>query len=59
LVLEAIKRGASSGKGVRDVLLKQQDFPTLGGLAAFGPTGTLDRRAVLIQINHGKFVQLD
>jgi ABC-type branched-subunit amino acid transport system substrate-binding protein/predicted negative regulator of RcsB-dependent stress response len=59
LVLEAIKRGASSGKGIRDVLLKQQDLPTLGGPAAFGPTGTLERRAVLVQVKHGKFVQLD
>lgn len=59
LVLEAIKRGASSGKGIRDVLLKQQDLPTLGGPAAFGPTGTLDRRAALIQVKHGKFVQLE
>jgi len=59
LVLEAIKRGASSGRGVRDVLLKQQDLPTLGGPTAFGPTGTLERRAVLVQVKHGKFVQLD
>jgi ABC-type branched-subunit amino acid transport system substrate-binding protein/predicted negative regulator of RcsB-dependent stress response len=59
LVLEAIKRGASSGRGIRDVLLKQQDLPTLGGPTAFGPTGTLERRAILVQVKHGKFVQLD
>ncbi len=59
LVLEAIKRGASSGKGVREILLKQQDLPTLAGPASFGPTGTLERRAVLVEVKHGKFVQLE
>ncbi|MBI4402334.1 MAG: penicillin-binding protein activator [Nitrospirae bacterium] len=59
LVLEAIRKGASSGKGVRDQLLKLQDFPSLGGPAGFGPGGTLERRALLIQVNRGKFVQLE
>ncbi|MBM4125427.1 MAG: hypothetical protein FJ246_10850, partial [Nitrospira sp.] len=59
VVLEAIRKGASSGKAVRDHLAKQPDLPTLTGAASFGPTGTLERRPFLIQIKHGKFVPLE
>ncbi len=59
LVLEAIRRGATNGKGVRDDLVAFTDLPTLGGPAAFGPWGTLDRRTYLIQVKQGKFVLLN
>lgn len=59
LVLEAIRKGANSGRGVRDQFLKLQDLPSLGGPASFGPGGTLDRRVFLIQVKHGKFVALE
>ncbi len=59
LVLEAIRRGATSGKDVRDDLVAFTDLPTLGGPAAFGPSGTLDRRTYLIQVKQGKFVLLN
>jgi len=59
LVLETIRKGATSGKGVREQLLKSQDLPSLGGPAAFGPGGTLDRRVFLIQVKQGKLVQLE
>jgi ABC-type branched-subunit amino acid transport system substrate-binding protein/predicted negative regulator of RcsB-dependent stress response len=59
LVLEAIKRGASSGKAVREHLTKLTDLPTLSGPAAFTPGGTLDRHVVLVQVKNGRFVQLD
>ncbi|MBI3603448.1 MAG: penicillin-binding protein activator [Nitrospirae bacterium] len=59
VVLDAIRKGAASGKAVRDYLAKQPDLPTLNGPASFGPSGTLDRRPFLIQIKHGKFVPLE
>jgi len=58
-VLEALKKGASSGEGVRDYLTTQQDLPALGGPAAFGPDGTLNRPLFLIQVKRGRFTQLD
>ena len=59
LVLEAIRRGATSGETIRDLLKSQTDLPTLFGPAGFGPEGTLQRPLVLLQVKHGKFVQLD
>jgi ABC-type branched-subunit amino acid transport system substrate-binding protein len=59
LVLDSIRRGASSGKAVREMLLKDPDLPSLGGPAAFGASGALDRRLFLIQVRQGKLVQLD
>jgi len=58
-VVEAIKKGAASGEAIRDYLTSQQDLPTLGGPAAFGPDGTLNRPLFLIQIKRGRFTQLD
>jgi len=59
LVLDAIVKGATSGKEIRDHLLKLQEVPTLGGPAEFGPGGVLRRPVFLIQVKHGQFVQLD
>jgi ABC-type branched-subunit amino acid transport system substrate-binding protein/predicted negative regulator of RcsB-dependent stress response len=59
IVLEAVKKGATSGKAVRDLLEKVQDLPTLTGAASFGPQGTLDRRIALIQVKQGKLVLLE
>lgn len=59
LVIEAVRRGATSGEAVRDLLMSQQDLPTLTGPAAFAPDGTLNRRLFLIQIKRGRFTQVD
>jgi branched-chain amino acid transport system substrate-binding protein len=59
LVIEAIKNGATSGEAVRDFLLLQQDLPALGGPAAFGQDGTLNRPLFLIQVKRGRFTQVD
>lgn len=59
LVVEAVKKGAASGKAVREQLLKSQDLPALGGPAAFGAGGALDRRVFLIQVRQGKLLQLE
>ena len=59
LVLEAIRRGATSGEAIRDFLTTQRDLPTLMGPAGFGAEGTLQRPLALLQVKQGKFVQLD
>ena len=59
LVLEAVRHGATSGEAVRAFLATQQDLPTLLGPAGFGPEGTLHRPLFLLQVKHGKFVQVN
>lgn len=59
LVIEAIRKGATSGEAIQDYLMTQRDLPTLAGPAGFGPDGTLQRPLFLLQVKHGKFVQLD
>lgn len=58
-VIEAVRKGATSGEAVRDFLLSQPDLPALGGPAAFLPDGTLNRPLFLIQVKRGRFAQLD
>lgn len=58
-VIDAIKKGATSGEAVRDYLAAQQDLPALGGPAAFGQDGTLNRPLFLIQVKRGRFTQVD
>jgi ABC-type branched-subunit amino acid transport system substrate-binding protein/outer membrane protein assembly factor BamD (BamD/ComL family) len=59
LVLDAVRKGASSGEAVRDQLLTQPDLSSLAGPAAFGPDGTLSRPLFLIQIKRGRFLQVN
>jgi len=59
LVLDAARKGASSGEAVRDHLLTQPDLSSLAGPAAFGPDGTLNRPLFLIQIKRGRFLQVN
>ncbi len=58
-VIEAIKKGATSGEAIRDLLVSQPDLPALSGPAAFLPDGTLNRPLFLIQVKRGRFTQLD
>ncbi|HKT36118.1 MAG TPA: penicillin-binding protein activator [Nitrospira sp.] len=58
-VIEAIKKGASSGEAIRDYLTAQQDLPALAGPASFAQDGTLNRPLFLIQVKRGRFTQLD
>ena len=58
-VVEAVRKGATSGEAVRDFLVSQPDLPALGGPAAFLPDGTLNRPLFLIQVKRGRFTQLD
>ena len=58
-VIDAVRKGASSGEAVHDQLLTQPDLSSLAGPAAFGPDGTLNRPLFLIQIKRGRFLQLN
>jgi branched-chain amino acid transport system substrate-binding protein len=59
IVLEAIRNGGSSGRTVREYLAKTQNLPTLMGPSFFNAQGSLQRKAVLIQIRQGKLVSLE
>ena len=59
VVIEAIRKGATSGEAIRDYLTTQQDLPALTGPASFAQDGTLDRPLFLIQVKRGRFTQLD
>jgi ABC-type branched-subunit amino acid transport system substrate-binding protein len=59
LVLDAVRKGASSGEAVQEQLLTQQDLSSLAGPAAFGPDGTLNRPLFLMQIKRGRFQQVN
>jgi branched-chain amino acid transport system substrate-binding protein len=59
VVVEAIKRGATSGEAVHEYLMSQHDLPALNGPSGFSQDGTLNRRLFLIQVKQGKFVPLD
>ncbi len=59
LVIDAVRKGASSGEAVRDQLLTQPDLSSLAGPAAFGPDGTLNRPLFLMQIKRGRFLQVN
>jgi branched-chain amino acid transport system substrate-binding protein len=59
LVIDAVRKGASSGEAVHEQLLTQLDLSSLAGPASFGPDGTLNRPLFLLQINRGRFLQVN
>ncbi len=59
VVLDAIRRGAATGPDVRIQLFVRHDIPTLGGLEKFDAGGILTRKVYMIQIQNGRFVQLN
>jgi len=58
-VIDAIRKGATSGEAMREFLVSQPDLPAIGGPAAFLPDGTLNRPLFLIQVKRGRFTQVD
>ena len=58
-VIEAIRKGATSGEAIREYLTVHQDLPALAGPAAFAQDGTLNRPLFLIQVKRGRFTQVD
>jgi branched-chain amino acid transport system substrate-binding protein len=59
IVIEAIRKGATTGRAVRDQLMEMQEFPTLTGPASFGASGALNRRLYVIHVKNGRLVQLN
>ena len=59
VVLDTIRRGATTGPDVRIQLFVRHDLPTLSGLEKFDEGGILTRKVYMIQIQNGRFVQLD
>ena len=59
LVIDAARKGATSGEAVRDQFMTQPDLSPLAGPAAFGPDGTLNRPLFLLQIKRGRFLQIN
>ena len=59
VVLDAIRRGATTGPDVRIQLFVRHDLPTLSGLEKFDEGGILTRKVYMIQIQNGRFVQLN
>jgi ABC-type branched-subunit amino acid transport system substrate-binding protein/predicted negative regulator of RcsB-dependent stress response len=59
LVLEAVRKGATTGETVREYLAMHEDLPALAGPAGFDAGGTLNRRMFVIQVKQGRFVQVE
>ena len=59
VVVEAIKRGATTGDAIHDYLMTQHDLPALSGPSSFSQDGILNRRVFVIQVKQGKFVPLE
>jgi branched-chain amino acid transport system substrate-binding protein len=59
IIIETIRRGATTGRAVRDQLMEMQEFPTLTGPASFGASGALNRRLYVIHVKNGRLVQLN
>lgn len=59
VILEGVRHGATSGEALHEFLMTQRSLPALAGPASFGQDGTLHRPLFLLQVKHGKFVQLD
>jgi branched-chain amino acid transport system substrate-binding protein len=58
LVLDAILKGATTGRALRDALKKVKNAPGLLGPLSMSPTGYLERQYVLIQVRGGKFMAM-
>jgi branched-chain amino acid transport system substrate-binding protein len=58
LILDAILKGATTGRAVRESLKKIKNAPGLFGPLTMSPSGYLERRYVLIQVKGGKFIEM-
>ncbi len=56
LVLDAVRRGATSAREVREKMVNGQDLPALGGTARFDARGILNRRLFVLQVRQGKIM---
>lgn len=58
LVLDAILRGATTGRSLRESLKNAKNVPGLVGPLTMTPAGNLERRYAIIQVKNGKFVSV-
>ena len=58
LILDAIRKGAMTGRDLRDSLATIQNAPGIAGLLTMAPEGFLERRYTLIHVKEGKFVPI-
>ena len=54
LILDAVLKGATTGKAIRDSLRKVKDAPGLSGPLSMNAAGYLERRYTLIQVKGGR-----
>lgn len=59
IVLDALRKGATSGGALRDYLSTTMDLPTLSGPARFDSSGTLARHVYVIGVKQRKLVPLE
>ena len=58
LVLDAILKGALTGRALRESLKTVKNAPGLFGPLSMSPSGYLERRYVLLQVKGGKFMAM-
>ena len=59
LILDTIQKGAFSGADVREQFVRRHDLSILNGFASFGSTGILNRKIYILQVQKGKFLQIN
>ncbi len=58
LILDAVARGATNGRALRESLKAAKNVPGLIGPLTMSPAGSLERRYALIQVKNGKFASI-
>jgi branched-chain amino acid transport system substrate-binding protein len=58
LVLDAILKGATTGRALRESLKNAKNSPGFVGPLTMTPAGNLERRYAIIQVKNGKFVSV-
>ena len=59
VILDTLRKGATSGPEIREQLVRRHDLPALSGLASFGSDGILHRKIYIIQVTNGQFIRID
>ena len=58
LILDAILKGATTGRALRESLKNAKNAPGLVGPLTMTPAGNLERRYAIIQVKNGKFTSV-
>ena len=59
LALDTIRKGATTGRALRESLKTAKNAPGLAGPLTMTPTGNLERHYAIIQVKNGKFVPVN